>query len=66
MDYEQSVQRCKQLICNHCGLKLRPIRNDKEERTAHNKCTEILDKQIRHLKYNLFMKYLLSKKYNNL
>jgi hypothetical protein len=38
MNYEDSIKRCENIICNFCGKKVRPIKNDKEKRFCHVKC----------------------------
>lgn len=38
MNYEQSKERCKNIICGLCGRKVRPIHNDYEKRYNCLKC----------------------------
>ena len=46
MEYDKSIERCSIMICNICGEKLRPIRNDNEKRFTHIKCDKEYMKEI--------------------
>jgi hypothetical protein len=40
MDYQVSVKRCENILCQFCGKKLKPIKNDSEKRFNHLSCED--------------------------
>jgi hypothetical protein len=62
MDYNKSIERCKNIICNFCGKKVRPIANDKEKRFCHVKCGLKWEEECREFARQQYIEKLKLKK----